>query len=50
MPIIQVSERLLSGLIEILLKQYISDKTNWRTMLKGDAQSVDLNQYKNNFN
>nr|WP_136251873.1 DUF2797 domain-containing protein [Ningiella ruwaisensis] len=42
LPIFRVSERKLSGLVEIVLAKHISDKTNWRTMLKGDIQEVDL--------
>ncbi|GLP98120.1 DUF2797 domain-containing protein [Paraferrimonas sedimenticola] len=43
LPILRVRTRHHSGLIETALAQLISDKTNWRTMLKGDAPSLDLN-------
>ncbi len=42
LPIFKVSTRLQSGLVEIALAEFISDKTNWRAMLKGQAQAVDL--------
>ena len=44
LPIFQVSERLLSGLVETELKQYVSDKTSWQKMLKGNIEPVDLVQ------
>ncbi|MGV2870568.1 DUF2797 domain-containing protein [Colwellia sp. E150_009] len=42
LPIFKVSTRLQSGLIETALGEYISDKTNWRAMLKGSNESIDL--------
>ncbi len=42
LPIFRVRNRLLSGLVETLFKQSLADKTNWRTMLKGDAEVIDL--------
>ncbi|MEW6998956.1 DUF2797 domain-containing protein [Colwelliaceae bacterium BS250] len=42
LPIFKVSTRLQSGLVEIALAEFISDKTNWRNMLKGKAESIDL--------
>lgn len=42
LPIFKVNTRLLSGLVEIALAEFISDKTNWRNMLKGKAESIDL--------
>ncbi len=41
-PVIRVSQRKLSGLIEHQLKQWINDKTNWRTMLKGEVGIIDF--------
>lgn len=38
----RVKERLLSGLIEIELAKHMGDKTNWRTMLKGSPEAIDL--------
>jgi hypothetical protein len=42
LPIFKVRNRLLSGLVETLFKQTLADKTNWRAMLKGEAELVDL--------
>ena len=42
LPIFRVSTRLQSGLVEVLFKQHVADKTNWRTMLKGGNPKVDL--------
>jgi hypothetical protein len=43
-----VPYRQLAGLIEIELKQYISDKTNWQKMLKDErGEEVDLVKLKN---
>lgn len=46
LPIFKVSNRLLSGKVEVLLKQNIADKTNWRTMLKGNIEPVDLLKFR----
>lgn len=46
LPIIEVPDRLTSGRVEVLLKQHISDKTDWRKMLKGDPEPVDLPQLR----
>ncbi|QUJ70293.1 DUF2797 domain-containing protein (plasmid) [Photobacterium sp. GJ3] len=42
LPILKVKNRHLSGLVEIALAEFIADKTNWRAMLKGDAETIDL--------
>ena len=42
LPIARVSTRLQSGLVEVVFKQHVADKTNWRAMLKGEAEPVDL--------
>ena len=42
LPIFQVDNRLQSGLLEITIKQHVSDRTDWRKMLKGDAEPLDL--------
>ncbi len=41
-PVFRVSNRLVSGLVETICKQHMSDKSNWRVMLKGDIESQDL--------
>ncbi|MFV2056004.1 MAG: DUF2797 domain-containing protein [Thiohalomonadales bacterium] len=42
LPIFRVKNRLISGLIEVALKQWVSDRTDWRKMLRGEAESIDL--------
>ena len=42
LAIARVRNRFQSGLLEVLIKQHIADKTNWRDMLKGTANPVDL--------
>ncbi|MDH5387958.1 MAG: DUF2797 domain-containing protein [Gammaproteobacteria bacterium] len=42
LPIFKVATRLQSGLIEVELKKHVSDRTDWRKMLKGNAESMDL--------
>jgi len=44
LPIFRVDNRLLSGLVEVAIKQHVSDRTDWRKMLKGVAAEVDLQQ------
>lgn len=39
---LRVKDRLTSGRVEMLCKEHIGDKTNWRTMLKGQPDSQDL--------
>lgn len=41
-PMYRVSSRRNSGLIEQACKAHVADKTNWRAMLKGDPEPVDL--------
>lgn len=47
LPILAVQTRQQSGLVEVLLKAHIADKTNWRTMLKGSPDPVDLQELAN---
>ncbi len=42
LPIARVATRQLSGLLEVIFKQHVADKTNWRTLLKQDAADLDL--------
>ena len=42
LPILEVKTRLESGLIEKALKSFITDKTNWRVMLKNETGLADL--------
>lgn len=43
-PMIRVATRQLAGFVEVACKQHVADRTNWRTMLKGDVPAMDLNQ------
>ncbi|WP_151675406.1 DUF2797 domain-containing protein [Patiriisocius marinus] len=40
--IVEVPNRYLAGITEVALKDYVGDKTNWRTMLKNEIQDEDL--------
>lgn len=42
LPILKVKTRQISGLIEVELAKHIADKTNWRTLLKGDGDDIEL--------
>ena len=42
----EVPNRRFSGDIEVALKRFVSDVTNWRKMLSGDPQPVDLVKLK----
>lgn len=42
LPIFRVQSRYQSGLVEILFKNHVSDRTDWRKMLKGEAMPLDL--------
>ena len=44
LPIAKVSHRKLSGVLERLLGEQVADKTNWRAMLKGQIDRLDLAQ------
>ncbi|SDU11013.1 Protein of unknown function [Pseudomonas pohangensis] len=42
LPILRVATRQQSGFVEDLLRGQLSDRTNWRAMLKGEAAPLDL--------
>ncbi|MTI63574.1 DUF2797 domain-containing protein [Methylophaga sp.] len=42
LPIFRVRSRYQSGLVEVMFKNHVSDRTDWRKMLKGDAEPIDL--------
>lgn len=46
LPIFEVKNRLTSGMLEVIFKKHISDKTDWRKMLKGPAETLDLVEWK----
>ena len=42
LPLFEVKNRLHSGLVEVLIAEYVADKTNWRAMLKGEVTELDM--------
>ena len=42
LPIFEVPTRRLAGLVEVGLAKHVADKTDWRKMLKGTADKLDL--------
>jgi hypothetical protein len=42
MPVLRVSKRYHAGLIEAAFRQYVNDRTNWRSMLKNEVEEMDL--------
>ena len=42
LPILEVDTRQQSGFVEMLFKEQVADRTNWRAMLKGDVETLDL--------
>lgn len=45
--IVEVPNRYLAGITEVALKEHVSDKTNWRTMLKNEIEDEDLVDWRN---
>ncbi len=41
---VEVPNRYLAGVTEIALKEYVSDKTNWRKMLTNNIVDIDLKE------
>lgn len=41
-PVVEVPNRYLAGISEITLKNFYTDKTNWRKMLQNDILNIDL--------
>jgi hypothetical protein len=46
LPIIQATSRFHVGLIESELKNYLSDRTSWQKMLKGEVAEVNLQEQR----
>ena len=42
LPIFRVNNRLTSGLVEVIFKNHVADKTSWQKMLKSEADKVDM--------
>ncbi len=47
LAVLKVSKRYHAGLIEDKFKQFLNDKTNWRSMLKNEFEQQDLKQIFN---
>lgn len=45
LPVFKVKTRQISGLIEVEMAKHIADKTNWRTLLKGDGEPLALEEH-----
>lgn len=41
-PIFRVKSRYQSGLVEVIFKEHVSDRTDWRKMLRGEPENIDL--------
>jgi len=50
LPIYRTRDRLLSGRIEVILKQHVADKTAWQRMLKGEPDIIDLAEKRDHLN
>ena len=46
LPIFRVKSRYQSCLVEVIFKSHVSDRTDWRKMLKGDAEPLGLLQVR----
>lgn len=42
LPIFRVKNRYQSGLVEVMIKKWVADKTDWRKMLKGEGETLAL--------
>jgi len=42
LPILRVPTRLDSGRVEVAFRAHVSDRTDWRAMLRGDPPPIDL--------
>lgn len=42
LPILRVATRQQSGLVEDLIRQHVADKTNWRALLRGEPEQLDM--------
>ena len=42
LPIYKVASRKISGLLEVIIANHVADKTDWRKMLKGNTDNIDL--------
>ena len=42
LPMYRVASRKISGLLEVIIANHVADKTDWRKMLKGNSDDIDL--------
>lgn len=42
LPIFRVASRRQSGLVEVLFKDHVADRTDWRKLLRGEPDPIDL--------
>ena len=42
LPIFRVQSRRQSGFVEVLFKDHVADRTDWRKLLKGEPEPIDL--------
>lgn len=42
LPVFKVDNRLHAGLVEVVLKGFVADRTDWRKMLKGVSEPLDM--------
>jgi hypothetical protein len=42
LPIYRTKNRYIAGLLEVAIKKFVTDRTDWRRMLKGDADAKNL--------
>jgi hypothetical protein len=47
LPVFRVANRYHSGLIEAAMKPFVSDRTDWRRLLKSEAPELDLAAQRN---
>jgi hypothetical protein len=47
LPVLKVSTRYQSGIFEKLFASVVNDKTDWRKMLKGNIEEIDLLEKRN---
>ena len=45
--VLEVPNRYLAGVGEVALKEFFSDKTNWRKMLQNEAESINWDEARN---
>jgi len=46
LPVMRVATRQQSGLVEVIFKQEVSDRTQWQTMLKSEGARLDLRSFR----